>query len=111
MKNEVDFLPVDKHQRFLQIVTIILGVCVCMCLCLCVCLSLCVCVCARVCVCLCVCVCVHVHVCVHVCACACACACACVARHAQITQNNRFDISLKYLMEEVSDEVEFFVCG
>ena len=26
-KNEVDFLPTDKHQRFLQINTIILGVC------------------------------------------------------------------------------------
>ena len=27
MKDEVDFLPVDKHERFLQINTIILGVC------------------------------------------------------------------------------------
>ena len=27
-KNEVDFLLVDKHQRFLQIDTLILGVCV-----------------------------------------------------------------------------------
>ena len=27
MKDEVDFLPTDKHQRFLQIDTIILGVC------------------------------------------------------------------------------------
>ena len=27
MKDEVDFLPADKHQRFLQIDTIILGVC------------------------------------------------------------------------------------
>ena len=27
MKDEVDFLPADKHQRFLQIDAIILGVC------------------------------------------------------------------------------------
>ena len=27
MKDEVDFLSADKHQRFLQIDTIILGVC------------------------------------------------------------------------------------
>ena len=26
-KDEVDILPTDKHQRFLQIATIILGVC------------------------------------------------------------------------------------
>ena len=31
----------------------------------------------------------------------------CVARHAQITQNNKFAISLHYLKEEVSDEVDF----
>ena len=28
MKDEVDFLPGDKRQRFLQIGTVILGVCV-----------------------------------------------------------------------------------
>ena len=27
LKDEVDFLPADKHQRFLQIDTITLGVC------------------------------------------------------------------------------------
>ena len=27
MKGGVDFLPVDKHQKFLQVDTIILGVC------------------------------------------------------------------------------------
>ena len=27
MEDEVDFLPTDKHKRFLQIDTIILGVC------------------------------------------------------------------------------------
>ena len=27
MKDEVDFLPADKYQRFLQVNTIILGVC------------------------------------------------------------------------------------
>ena len=27
VKDEVDFLPADKHQRFLQIDSIILGVC------------------------------------------------------------------------------------
>ena len=32
---------------------------------------------------------------------------ACVARHAQITQNNKFAISLQYL-KELSDEVDFF---
>ena len=31
----------------------------------------------------------------------------CVARHAQITQNNEFAISLQYLKKEVSDEVDF----
>ena len=34
----------------------------------------------------------------------------CVARHAQITQNNKFAISLQYLKKEVSDEVNFFAC-
>ena len=34
----------------------------------------------------------------------------CVARHAQITQNNKFSISLKYIKKEVSDEVDFFAC-
>ena len=56
-KNEVDFLLADKHQRFLQIDTLILG----------------------------------------------ACGQAC----AQITQNDKFAISLQYLKKEVSDEVEF----
>ena len=31
----------------------------------------------------------------------------CVAKHAQITQNNKFSISLQYLTEEMSDEVDF----
>ena len=30
----------------------------------------------------------------------------CVARHAQIIQNNKFAISLQYLKNEVSDEVD-----
>ena len=30
-----------------------------------------------------------------------------VARHTQITQNNKFAISLQYLKKELSDEVEF----
>ena len=30
-----------------------------------------------------------------------------MARHAQITQNNKFAISLQYLTKEVSDEVDF----
>ena len=30
-----------------------------------------------------------------------------MARHAQITQNNRFDIFLQYLKKEVSDETNF----
>ena len=30
----------------------------------------------------------------------------CVARHAQIIRNSNFIISLKYLMKEVSDEVD-----
>ena len=30
-----------------------------------------------------------------------------MARHAQITQNNRFAISLQYLKKELSDEVDF----
>ena len=32
---------------------------------------------------------------------------ACVARHAQISQNSKFAISLQYLKSEVSDEVDF----
>ena len=56
MKDEVDLLPTDKRQRFLQIATIIVGVC---------------------------------------------------ARHAQITQNNKFAIFLQYLKKEVIDEVDF----
>ena len=51
------FLPADKHQKFLQIDAIILGVC--------------------------------------------------VARHAQITQNSKFAISLQYPKKEVSSEVDF----
>ena len=31
----------------------------------------------------------------------------CVVRHAQITQNNKFAISLQYLKNEVSVEVDF----
>ena len=31
----------------------------------------------------------------------------CVARHAQITQNNKFAISLQYHKKNVSDEVDF----
>ena len=31
----------------------------------------------------------------------------CVARHAQITQNNKFAIFLQYLKKEVSDEIDF----
>ena len=31
----------------------------------------------------------------------------CVTRYAQITENNKFDISLQYLKKEVSDEVDF----
>ena len=30
-----------------------------------------------------------------------------MARHAQITQNNNFSLSLQYLKKEVSDEVDF----
>ena len=37
--------------------------------------------------------------------------CACVARHAQITQNNKFSISLQYLKKEVSDEVDILHVG
>ena len=33
----------------------------------------------------------------------------CVTRHAQITPNNQFVISLQYLKKEVSDEVDFFL--
>ena len=35
----------------------------------------------------------------------------CVARHAQITQNKKFAISLQYLKKEVSDEVDFLYAG
>ena len=31
----------------------------------------------------------------------------CVPKHAQITQNNKFDISLQYLKKEVIDEADF----
>ena len=30
-----------------------------------------------------------------------------MARHAQVTQNNKFAISLQYLKKEVNDEVDF----
>ena len=32
-----------------------------------------------------------------------------VSRHGQSTQNNKFAISLKYLLENVKNEVNFFV--
>ena len=35
----------------------------------------------------------------------------CVARHAQITQNKKFAISLQYLKKEVNDEVDFLHAG
>ena len=35
----------------------------------------------------------------------------CVARHAQITQNKKFAISLQYLKKEVNDEVDFWYAG
>ena len=35
----------------------------------------------------------------------------CVARHAQITQNKKFAISLQYLKKEVNDEVGFLHAG
>ena len=35
----------------------------------------------------------------------------CVARHAQITQNKKFAISLQYLKKEVNDEVDFLHVG
>ena len=31
-----------------------------------------------------------------------------MVRHVQITQNNKFDISLQYLKKELSDEVDFW---
>ena len=31
----------------------------------------------------------------------------CVARHAQITQKNKFAISLQYVKKDVSDEIDF----
>ena len=34
-----------------------------------------------------------------------------MARHAQITQNNKFAISLQYLKKELSDEVDFLHAG
>ena len=33
----------------------------------------------------------------------------CVDRHAQIAQNNKFAISLQYLRQEMSDEIDFFM--
>ena len=35
----------------------------------------------------------------------------CVARHAQITQNKKFAISLQYLKKEVNHEVDFLHAG
>ena len=35
----------------------------------------------------------------------------CVARHAQITQNRKFAISLQYLKRQVNDEVDFLHAG
>ena len=35
----------------------------------------------------------------------------CATRHAQITQNNKFPISLQYLKKELSDEVDFLHAG
>ena len=35
----------------------------------------------------------------------------CVARHAQITQNKKFAISLQYLKKEVNDEIDFLHGG
>ena len=35
----------------------------------------------------------------------------CAARHAQITQNKKFDISLQYLKREVNDKVDFLHAG
>ena len=35
----------------------------------------------------------------------------CAIRHAQITQNNKFPISLQYLKKELSDEVDFLHAG
>ena len=35
----------------------------------------------------------------------------CVARHVQITLNNKFAISLQHLKKEVSDEVDFLHTG
>ena len=37
----------------------------------------------------------------------CVCVCVCVARHAKITQHNKFAISVQHVKEEVSDEVNF----
>ena len=35
----------------------------------------------------------------------------CVARHAQIIQNKKFDISLQYLKRQMNDEVHFLHAG
>ena len=35
----------------------------------------------------------------------------CVARHAQITQNKKFAISLQYLKKEVNDKVDLLHAG
>ena len=34
-----------------------------------------------------------------------------MARYAQITQNNKFAISLQYFKKEVSDVLDFFACN
>ena len=59
MKDEVHFLPADNRQTFLQIDTIILGVC---------------------------------------------------GQAYPNYRNNRFPISLQYLIKEMSDETDFFAC-
>ena len=35
----------------------------------------------------------------------------CVARHPQITQNNKFAVSLQYLKKELSDEIDLLHAG
>ena len=32
----------------------------------------------------------------------------CIARHAQSTQNNKFEISLQYFIENMKDEVDIY---
>ena len=35
----------------------------------------------------------------------------CVARHDQITQNNKFAVSMQHLKKEVSDDIDFLHTG